>query len=154
MYGPRSFQVLYYQINSYRLENLMKKKFMIGLINAVYLLGLFASAANAGVEIKNESEIAGSWYLESAAGKLDGSRVDRGETWIIGNGQLEKKGLLMARSGTYDVPPVPIKIESGKMLVPVVGRPGKFTAFEVIEKDADSMVLYASSEGYLFFKRK
>lgn len=132
----------------------MKKSFMISLFNAVFLFGLFASAAAAAVEIKNEGEIAGSWLMESAAAKLDGPRVSRGETWIIGNGQLEKTGLIMARSGTYDVPPVPIKIESGKMLVTVVGRPGKFTDFEVIEKDGNSMVLYAKSEGYLFFTRK
>jgi hypothetical protein len=132
----------------------MKKSFSISLINTVFLFGLFASAAAAAIEIKNESERAGSWLLESAAAKLNGPRVSRGETWIIGNGQLEKTGLIMARSGTYDVPPAPIKIESGKMLVPVVGRPGKFTEFEVIENDGSSMVLYAKSEGYLFFKRK
>ncbi|MCI0732991.1 MAG: hypothetical protein L0Y38_04095 [Methylococcaceae bacterium] len=132
----------------------MKKSLPISLINAMFIFGLFASLAVAAVGIKNESEIAGSWLLESAAAKLGGPKVSRGETWIIGNGQLEKTGLIMARSGTYDVPPVPIKIESGKMLVPVIGRPGKFTEFEVIEKNADSMVLYAKSEGYLFFKQK
>ncbi|MGR9106827.1 MAG: hypothetical protein ACU843_07840 [Gammaproteobacteria bacterium] len=132
----------------------MKRSLMVYLTNFLFLATLFGSAATAAVEIKSESDIAGSWVMESAAAKLDGSHVSRGETWIIGNGKLEKKGLLMARSGTYDVPPMPIKIESGKMLVPVVGRPGKFTEFELIEQDGNSMVLYAKSEGYLFFKRK
>jgi hypothetical protein len=132
----------------------MKKKIITSLTHLLLISGLFMSLASAAVEIKEESDIAGSWLLESAAAKLDGSRVERGETWIIGNGKLEKKGLLMARSGTYDVPPVATKIESGKLLVPVMGRPGKYTAFEVIEIDADSMVLHASSEGYLYFKRK
>lgn len=133
----------------------MKKSFRVSRVNAAFLFGLWVSAAiAAGVEIENESQIAGSWLLESAAAKLNGPRVTRGETWVIGNGTLEKTGLLMARSGTYDVPPVPIKIESGKMRVPVTGRPGKFTDFELIEMGGDSMVLYAKSEGYLFFKRK
>ena len=132
----------------------MKKMFLAALLNAVLLIGVSISATAAALEIENESQVAGTWLLESAAAKLEGSRVSRGETWIIGNGKLEKKGLIMARSGTYDVPPVPIKIESGKMMVSVVGRPGKFAEFELIEQSPDSMVLFAKSEGYLYFKRK
>lgn len=131
----------------------MKKNILVCLFNAL-LFGLFMSAANAAVEIQNEGDVAGKWLLESAAAKVDGPRVSRGETWIIGNGNLEKTGLIMARSGTYDVPPVPMKIESGKMLVSEIGRPGKFTEFELIEKSGNSMVLHAKSEGYLFFIRQ
>ena len=127
---------------------------MISFYGLFFVLSLFGFNVQAAVAIDSESDVAGSWVLESAAAKLNGSRVERGETWIIGSGQLEKKGLLMARSGTYDVPPVPIKIESGKMLVAVVGRLGKFNEYELVEKVGDTMVLYARSEGFLFFKRK
>ena len=132
----------------------MKKSSNFALIHSMFLFVLFASSAAGAVDIKSDSDIAGSWVLESAAGRLDGSRVPRGETWIFGNGKLEKKGLLMARSGTYDVPPVPYKIESGKLMVEVVGRPGKFNTFELVEKEGDTMVLHEAVEGYLFFKGK
>ena len=132
----------------------MKTRYLVSPIGVLFLFSIFMSAANAETPIKSENDIAGSWLLESSANKLDGSRVDRGETWIFKNGQLEKKGLTLARSGTYDVPPMPFKIESGKLLVSVVGRPGKFTSFELVEKDENSMVLHSRSDGYLFFKHQ
>ncbi len=132
----------------------MKKICTVRFISALFLFGLFATIANAEISIEAEGDIAGSWLLEKSSTTLDGPRVSRGETWIIGNGQLEKKDVLLARSGTYDVPPMPLKIESGKMLVSVVGRPGKFESYELIEKEGNSMVLHTKSEGFLFFLRQ
>ena len=126
----------------------------VSIILLVALLVLFTTVAKAEIAINSENDISGSWVLDKSSSTLDGPTVDRGETWIFSNGQLEKKGLLLARSGTYDVPPVPFKIESGKLLVSVVGRPGKFASFEMVDKDADAMVLHAKSEGFLFFQRQ
>lgn len=115
---------------------------------------LLIQAAYAEIPIQNDNEIAGSWLMESASQKLDGPRVSRSETWTIGGGELEKTGLLLARSGTYDVPPVDYQIKDGKLWLAVVGRSGKFDVFSLIERSTDAMILYGKSDGYLYFKRK
>lgn len=132
----------------------MKSRIIFFSIRLVAGWILSVAAAHAEIPIQNDAEISGSWLMESAASKADGPRVARGETWTIGSGQLEKTGLLLARSGTYDVPPVNYQLKDGKLLIAVVGRPGKYDEFTLIERTPDSMTLFAKSEGYLYFKRQ
>ncbi len=117
------------------------------------LFCLSISPAYAEMPIRGDGDIAGSWLLEYSSQKLNGSKINRGETWLITNGKLEKKNIRLARSGTYDVPPADYKIKDGKLFVATVGRPGKYTTFTLIERAENMMTLKEQSGSYLFFIR-
>ncbi len=132
----------------------MKNKFVSYMMQCLMGWALLTSTAYAEIPITDDAKIVGSWLMESASQKLDGPTVRRGETWTIDGGTVTKTGLLLARSGTYDVPPIDYQIKDGKLFLAVIGRAGKFDEFSLIEQSVDSMILYGTSEGYLHFKRK
>lgn len=128
------------------------KKHLIKVCSALFLTVTAFSAQ--ALDIKSEADVAGQWELQATARSLDGEQSSSNkETWIIQNGKLEMKGLVKPRGDAYDVPPVDMTIENGKIRIPVMGRAGKFRDYTLEKKTDDSMVL-KGSEGYLFFKKK
>ncbi len=114
-----------------------------------------SSAANAEIAIQSDTDVAGTWRLVRSATSAEGqAEVSRRETWVIGNGQLERKGIQLARTGTYDIPPAAYHLKGGNLLMEVLGRSGKYRTFKLIDKSDDSMLLHEFSEGYLWFKRQ
>lgn len=132
----------------------MKNKLLPFLLTFSFLFCLSILPVYAEIPIQSGGDIAGSWLLEYSSQKLNGSKISRGETWLIANGKLEKKNIRLARSGTYDVPPVDYKIEEGKLIVGRVGRPGKYTTYTLIERTDNTITLKEQTGGYLFFKRQ
>lgn len=128
------------------------KKHLLKICSALFFTVTAFSAQ--ALEIKSEADVAGTWELQATARSLDGPQSSANkETWIIQNGKLEMKGLVKPRGAAYDVPPMDVTYENGKMRIPVMGRAGKFREYTLEKKTADGMVL-KGSEGYVFFKKK
>jgi|GEM_PF-156727 len=135
---------------SFDVERNMKNKFL----TLVFIITLLTSAvAVAATEIRSTDEVAGSWSLESSGANPDQGQLSRDETWVFEGGKLIKIGLKLPRGKTYDTPPVDYKVENGKLLVGVVGRPGKYSSYTFTELSGGRMTLKERNGGYLFFKK-
>ena len=134
------------------MKNLLFKIFA-GLL---FVMAGSPTFAETEIPIENEAMIAGTWDEQGTARKLDGSmRSSKGVVWVIKGGKIEMQGLYDPQTDkNYNTEPVDFKIEKGKLYMALLGRPGKFKSFTLVEKTDNSMVLKGLSEGYIFLQKK
>lgn len=129
--------------------NLQRRTVMAALM---VLMGV-AGQAHAEYSLKDNSEIVGSWTLESVSSAIDKYRTPENRTW-----EFKADGALIS-SGYNRVIKVndrmsfSYKVENGKIILLDPGRPNKPQTYEVYDKTDKSMILKGGSEGFYFFKR-
>lgn len=117
-------------------------------------LACASSGALAGVELKDNSEIVGSWLLQSVANALNSFKTEENRTW-----EFTKDGRMIT-SGfnrylhTDDRMEFKYRVENGKIVATDPGRPNKPQVYEVYEKTDSGMILQGGLEGFYFFKKK
>jgi hypothetical protein len=118
------------------------------------LTGVAGMAARADIPLKDVSEIAGTWRLESVAASLDKPKIEENRTW-----EFRTDGIIVT-SGynrhfkTEDRHEWKYKIVDGKILADDPGRPGRTIDYVVYEKKSDEMILKGGIEGFYFFKKQ
>lgn len=131
----------------------MKPLIKLAAFNLLALAGVF-SPAMAEVAIKDISEIAGTWKLESVAAALDKPKVDENRLW-----EFRPDGVVVT-SGynrhfkTNDHHEFTFKIANGKIMTDDPGRPGKTIDYSVYKKEGDELILKGGIEGFYFFKKQ
>jgi hypothetical protein len=118
------------------------------------LTGIFTGTAGADVYLKDMSEIAGSWQLETVAPSLKGARTEENRTWefrtdgtIVTSGYNRHLKMNDEHQWKYQV-------INGKISADDPGRPGRTIDYSVYEKTGDSMTLKGGIEGFYFFKKR
>jgi hypothetical protein len=120
---------------------------------AAGLLGLSASAL-AELALKDASEIAGTWKLESVAAALDKPKVEENRIW-----EFRSDGVIVT-SGynrhfkTNDRHEWTYKIVNGKIQADDPGRPGKTIDYSVYKMEGNELILKGGLEGFYFFKKQ
>jgi len=111
------------------------------------------TAAWAEILLKDSSEIAGTWHLESVALGIDKPKIVENRTWefrtdgvIVTSGYNKHLGMEDRHEWKY-------QIVGGKIVSENPGRPGKPIEYMVYEKTADTMILKGGIEGFYFFKK-
>ncbi|NJD06889.1 MAG: hypothetical protein FIA97_10385 [Methylococcaceae bacterium] len=113
-----------------------------------------AGSAQAQVLLKDVSEIAGEWVLESVAPALEKPRVPENRVWEFrSDGTLKTSGF-NRHFNRDDVQQFTFKVADGIIKADNPGRPGRTTDYKVYEKTNDSMILQGGLEGFYFFKKK
>lgn len=131
----------------------MKSLIKHAACNALALAGV-VSVAMAEVAIKDISEIAGTWKLESVAAALDKPKVDENRLW-----EFRPDGVVVT-SGynrhfkANDRHEFTFKIANGKIMTDDPGRPGKTIDYSVYKKEGDELILKGGLEGFYFFKKQ
>lgn len=123
------------------------------LLPLVFIITFLTSAVVAETEVRAGNGLTGNWLLESSGSNSDQGQLARNETWAFEGGKLVKRDVKLPRGDTYDTPPVDYKVEDDRLLVGVVGRPGKYSSYTFVEMSGSMMTLKADNGGYLFFKK-
>jgi len=134
----------------------MNNKIKITPLRKVLLLAAaFLPALAVGeVQLKDISEVAGSWTLESVSPSLTKPKVAENRVWEFRpNGVIVTSGF-NRHFGREDSQQFNYAVVNGRILADNPGRPGKKEEFVVYEKTADSMILQGGMEGFYFFKKK
>jgi len=116
---------------------------------------LFMSSATAWSEVllKDASEIAGTWQLESVAASLSKPKIAENRTW-----EFRMDGVIVTSGfnrhfAQEDRHEFKYEIIDGKIVSDNPGRPGKPIEYVVYEKTNDTMILKGGLEGFYFFKK-
>lgn len=122
-------------------------------ICSVAILGL-SSAAWADIPLKDGSEIAGTWKLESVAAGLNKPRIEENRTW-----EFRRDGVIVTSGfnrhfNTQDRHEWTYKIVDGKISADDPGRPGKTIDYSVYKLEGDELILKGGIEGFYFFKKQ
>lgn len=121
---------------------------------AMLFLSLGAASAQAEVVLKDVSEIAGEWVLESVAPALGKPKVPENRVWEFrADGTLKTSGF-NRHFNREDEQQFTFKVADGIIKADNPGRPGRTTDYKVYEKTNDSMILQGGLEGFYFFKKK
>ena len=115
-------------------------------------LGFTQTAMSADVGFQSEQDVNGTWLLEYT--KLSGKTKDRGDTWVFNNGSLVMKDIPRTRGDKYDSNPVDFKIEDGLLKISVLGRPGRYDVYTLVEKTANTMDLKSNLGEIFHFIKK
>ena len=119
-------------------------------------LALVASVAPvlADVAIRDASEIAGSWKLESVSPSLDKPRVEENRVWEFGtNGTIVTSGY-NRHFKTDDRHEWTYRVTNGKIITDDPGRPGKTIDYSVYKLEGNELILKGGLEGFYFFKKQ
>lgn len=131
---------------------------MMQNLKAVLLLAVTLSPMSTFAEyaLKDNSEIVGTWIVESTAPKLeekkrpstqemefkaDGSYISSAVDFRTGSSSR------FSAISTYEV-------KNGNLKIGKPGRPGKYDRFKVYEKQHNYMILKGGTEGFYFLKKK
>jgi hypothetical protein len=128
----------------------------LNILRTAGLLGLLVTGSTtawADVFLKDNSEIVGTWRLESVAPGLEKPRIAENRTW-----EFKADGVIVTSGfnrhfGTEDRHEWKYEIVNGRIVSDNPGRPGKPIEYVVYEKTADSMTLKGGIEGFYFFKK-
>jgi len=121
---------------------------------AIMLLFLISFSAGAQVLLKDISDIAGVWILESVAPGLDKPRIEENRTWEFrSDGTLTTSGF-NRHFNREDEQHFTFKVADGIIKADNPGRPGRTTDYKVYERTEGSMILQGGLEGFYFFKKK
>lgn len=127
---------------------------MMGAMVVIILTAFSATSAQAEVPLKDNSEIVGTWVLESVAPALGKPKIPENRTWEFrADGTLVTSGF-NRHFGKEDTQQFKYQIANGKIQADNPGRPGKTLDYAVYEKKDDTMILQGGLEGFYFFKRK
>jgi hypothetical protein len=120
------------------------------------LLGLlaFTSVASAEVALKDISEIAGTWKLESVSASLEKPRIPENRIW-----EFRPDGVIVTSGfnrhfNRNDSFQFTYKVANGKIITDDPGRAGKTIDYAVYKKEGDELILKGGLEGYYFFKKQ
>lgn len=123
-------------------------------IGGLALAGVLASSAWAEVPLKDNSEIVGTWMLESVAPGLSKQKIPENRIWEFrADGTLVTSGF-NRHFGRDDTQSFKYQVADGKIKSDNPGRPGKTLDYVVYEKSGDTMILQGGLEGFYFFKKK
>jgi hypothetical protein len=118
------------------------------------LLSVAATMARADIPLKDTSEIAGTWKLESVAAALDKPRIEENRTWEFRpDGKIVTSGY-NRHFKTEDRHEWTYKIVNGKIAADDPGRPGKTIDYSVYKKEGNELILKGGIEGFYFFKKQ
>ena len=124
--------------------------------NLVLLGGLLGAAqlAVADVALKDTSEIAGTWKLESVAAGLEKPRIDENRTWEFhADGKILTYGY-NRHFKSNDRHEWTYRIQDGKIITDDPGRPGKTIDYSVYKKEGNELILKGGLEGFYFFHKQ
>ena len=120
----------------------------------MFFLLTTAGVVQAQVLLKDVSEIAGEWVLESVAPALGKPKVPENRIWEFRpDGTLKTSGF-NRHFNREDEQQFKFKVADGIIKADNPGRPGRTTDYKVYEKTNDSMILQGGLEGFYFFKKK
>lgn len=133
----------------------MTKPRFIKTATAIFVGLAFASgSALAVVPIKDISEIAGSWTLQSVSSAMNSFKTEENRTWeFTADGRLITSGYNRYLH-TNDRMEFKFRVEGGKIVATDPGRPNKPQIYEIYEKSDSGMILQGGLEGFYFFKKK
>lgn len=123
-------------------------------IGVAGLIGMLGMSAQAEVPLKDASEIAGTWRLQSVAAALDKPRTEENRLW-----EFRTDGTIIT-SGynrhfkTEDRHEWKYRIVGGKIVADDPGRPGKTIDYAVYDLKPGEMILKGGIEGFYFFKKQ
>ncbi|MGI9211329.1 MAG: hypothetical protein ACR2HF_02555 [Methylococcaceae bacterium] len=126
----------------------------IGRLGFASLVLFGSSSAWSDVPIRDVSEIAGIWQLESVAASLTKPKIEENRTW-----EFKPEGVIVTSGfnrhfGSTDRHEWKFEIVDGKIVSENPGRPGKDLEYVIYEKTNDTMILKGGLEGFYFFKKK
>ncbi|QSA99009.1 hypothetical protein JWZ97_03725 [Methylococcus sp. EFPC2] len=125
-----------------------------GIVVGPLLAGMFAASAWAEVPLKDNSEIVGSWVLESVAPGLNKPKIPENRTWEFrADGTVVTSGF-NRHFNRDDTQTTKYQVTDGKIKTDNPGRPGKTLDYTVYEKSGDTLILQGGLEGFYFFKKK
>lgn len=128
----------------------MKLKNLIG----IYLIGLSMCSAATAAPIKDVSEVAGTWILESVAPGLDKPRIPENRKWEIHpDGRIVTSGY-NRHFHTEDRMEFTFKIVKGLIATDNPGRPGTTIDYALYDKNENTMILRGGIEGFYFFRKQ
>lgn len=131
----------------------MKFLFKCLILSFSVLMG-WTAGARADIALKNVSEIAGTWKLESVAAGLDKPKIDENRLWEFrGDGIIVTSGY-NRHFKTNDRHEWSFKIENGKIVADDPGRPGKTIDYSVYKMEGNELILKGGLEGFYFFKKQ
>ncbi len=131
----------------------MKFMFKCLILSFSVLMG-WTAGARADIALKNVSEIAGTWKLESVAAGLDKPKIDENRLWEFrGDGIIVTSGY-NRHFKTNDRHEWSFKIENGKIVADDPGRPGKTIDYSVYKMEGNELILKGGLEGFYFFKKQ
>lgn len=123
---------------------------------AVVLLGLSlcVPAAYADTPLQSTGEVNGSWKLDhTKKNAASEENLKREDTWNFNDGKVTI--LHIPRDGVfYDQPPVDYEVEGGKLKISILGRPGKYDVYSLVEKNDKNMTLKGKYGDLYFFNKK
>jgi hypothetical protein len=125
-----------------------------GAAGLIWLVGAMGATAFGELLLQDNSEIVGTWRLESVAPALDKPKVEENRTWefkpdgtIVTSGYNRHFKANDRHEWSY-------KIVDGKIVADDPGRPGRTIDYVVYEKTPDQMILKGGIEGFYFFKKQ
>ncbi|BBA32372.1 uncharacterized protein sS8_0404 [Methylocaldum marinum] len=125
-----------------------------GAAGLIWLVGAIGTTALGEVLLKDNSEIIGTWRLESVAPALNKPKIDENRTWEFkSDGTVVTSGF-NRHFGKEDRYEWTYKVVDGKIIADDPGRPGKTIDYIVYEKTSDQMILKGGIEGFYFFKKQ
>lgn len=125
-----------------------------GAAGLIWLVGSMGTTAFGEIQLKDNSEIVGTWRLESVAPALDKPKVEENRTWEFKpDGTIVTSGYNrhFKRDDRHEWS---YKIVDGKIIADDPGRPGKTIDYVVYEKTPEQMILKGGIEGFYFFKKQ
>lgn len=125
-----------------------------GAAGLIWLVGAMGTTAFGEVPLKDNSEIVGTWRLESVAPALNKPKIEENRTWEFkSDGTIVTSGY-NRHFKAEDRHEWKYKIVDGKIVADDPGRPGKTIDYMVYEKTPDRMILKGGIEGFYFFKKQ
>jgi hypothetical protein len=111
------------------------------------------NSADAEVLLTDNSELLGSWKLESVSPGYKKVKIEENRIWEFrADGTIVTSGYnrILHSDDRYEWK---YQIVDGRIVAEDPGRPGKTMNYTVYEKTRDSMVLQGGIEGFYFFKK-
>ena len=132
---------------------LMKSLLKPAVLSVLGLAGSL-SAAVADVPLKDISEIAGTWKLESVSASMEKARIPENRIW-----EFRPDGVIITSGfnrhfNRNDSFQFTYKVANGKIVTDDPGRAGKTIDYAVYKKEGDELILKGGLEGYYFFKKQ
>lgn len=144
-------RVSHYKDNQF--EGVSMNKWIFSTATAAMYL-VFGGTAWADIALKDASEIAGIWRLNSVAPALTKPRIEENRIWefrtdgtIITSGYNRHFKTDDRHEWTY-------KIVNGKISADDPGRPGKTIDYSVYKMEGGELILKGGLEGFYFFTKQ
>ena len=120
----------------------------------LWALSALPCLAYADAAFQSSDDVLGNWKLEFTKKSLTVTEnIKREDSWSFSNGKVTITHI--PRDGAYyDQTPVNYEVEGGKLKISLLGRPGKFDVFSLVEKSERSMTLKGQYGDIYQFSRK